>query len=175
MQLNLQQITLDLVSYGKNKFDLNKFIKPTNIPLPIFGNRPNGGLWASPINSKYGWKDWCKTKKYDFQKLDESITFKYSGRTIVIKEKADLNNLLWYKYIEGMGKGSQVKILEEQMKRLNQSYYPCVDFEKLLANDCDAVFLTLNGLVENDNLEKQNLNGWDCESIVILEPSCVMV
>ena len=27
-------------------------------------NKPYGGLWASDINAKYGWKSWCEDENF---------------------------------------------------------------------------------------------------------------
>ena len=49
-----------LIHYGNNKFDEDLF-------LPIKNKRwekPDGGLWTSPKNSKWGWKDWWISSEF---------------------------------------------------------------------------------------------------------------
>lgn len=47
---------MNYISYGLGKFDVDKFDEIQNVE---YRNKPKGGLWASPVSAKRGWKDWC--------------------------------------------------------------------------------------------------------------------
>lgn len=48
---------MQLIHYGHSDFNIAKF-KP--IKNDDYGwVKPNGGLWTSPLESNWGWKDWC--------------------------------------------------------------------------------------------------------------------
>ena len=53
------------VHYGSNRFDINIFRKIVNRPLY---SKPLGGLWASRVDSKRGWKDWCESEKFEVER-----------------------------------------------------------------------------------------------------------
>lgn len=48
------------IHYGHTKFNIKKFDNIKN----KYGNKPDGGLWLSPVNSKWGWKDWCESERF---------------------------------------------------------------------------------------------------------------
>ena len=50
---------LVVVHYGKNRFIKSKFIKIKNSPYWV---KPDGGLWTSPVDSKWSWKEWCDSE-----------------------------------------------------------------------------------------------------------------
>ena len=45
---------IEYIHYGHNKFDIDRFMPIQN---KMFYNKPYGGLWASRIDARYGWKD----------------------------------------------------------------------------------------------------------------------
>ena len=62
------------VTYGCGKeFDSSKF---NLIENQDFVNKPMGGLWASPVSSKYGWKEWCNAENFKTTTLKTFFDFK---------------------------------------------------------------------------------------------------
>jgi hypothetical protein len=73
------------IHYGHKFFDRSLF---NPIKNQLFGGvKPSGGLWASPINAEFGWKEWCKAE--DFQDIKESNSF-----TFVLTENAKCTTYL---------------------------------------------------------------------------------
>ena len=50
------------IHYGSAKFDKSKFKCIENIQ---FFNKPNGGLWACEVGTKFGWKEFCELENID--------------------------------------------------------------------------------------------------------------
>jgi len=143
---------LELVTYGCGKsFDIKKF-QPVKNRMHI---KPKGGLWASPINSEFGWKDWCKIES--FGDLSYSFEFLFEGNVFVVDSLKDIESIPW----------------------IELNYYPVIkspftkfpDFEKILLLGYDAVLLTRKGEQETRFSEPVCLYGWDCESVLIMNPS----
>ena len=59
------------IHYGHNKFSDYLWEEVQNVKFC----KPYGGLWASDINAKFGWKDWNKEEQY--MKCDENNSFKF--------------------------------------------------------------------------------------------------
>ena len=117
-------------------------------------SKPIGGLWASPINSKYGWIDWCKDEEYCLDSFDVNFQFTISGKIIKIDSKCDLNLLNWVPVY----KSSSI----------------CrPDYEALYYSGIDAVWLTENGQNETRFSQPHSLYGWDCESVLIMNSACI--
>ena len=150
------------IHYGATEFDPEK-------GFPIENNKgwikPKGGLWASRINATRGWKDWCEVE--DFRECTEKLSFKFTiknGSNIVtIKSLEDLEKL-------PVQEGSRWS--KDTPWR---SYI--IDFEKCIDQGIDAVELCIYGDEYDcdDYFELHNsLYGWDCDSIVILNPNAVI-
>lgn len=142
-----------LIHYGSTNYNPEKVGKIVNENWV----KPKGGLWTSPIDSTWGWKDWCEMK--NFRECNEAnsfrLQFKHDAKILVIDSLEDLKKLpkqnvvITYKY---------------------QKEY--LDFE-LLAKKYDAIWLTETGQHETHLSYQTDLYGWDCESVLILNPFCV--
>jgi len=134
---------MQLISYGLgDKFELEKFKAIKNIPWI----KPEGGLWASPIDSPYGWKQWgCENLFGDFTSQFE---FTFKGSILIIDAIRDLRKLTW-----------------------NDTYPNSIDFEALQRAGHDAIWLTAKGERDTRFSRPYSLYGWDCESVIILNPT----
>jgi len=109
-----------------------------------------GGLWASPVDTKYGWKEWCLAEQYGIQRLDKHFTFHYTGKVLKIDTCADLERMVWSKVFHSIE-------------------YP--DFEKMVKLGIDAIWLTEQGQWDTRSASNsKNLYGWDCECALIMNP-----
>ena len=138
-----------LIHYGSDKFIPKKVlpVKNTDWVKP----KKEGGLWTSPIDSKWGWKDWNDCER--FIECDDRNSFtvylKADAKIFVIDSLEDLKKA---PLREGYGK----KVL---------------DFE-LIAQNYDAIWLTEKGQNETHFSYPIDLSGWDCETVLILNPDC---
>ena len=109
-------------------------------------SKPVGGLWASPVDSAWGWADWCREQDFRLERLAVGIQLEISlDRAIVINSSADLGQLDW------------------------AGDYP--DWESMAERGVDVVYLTLDGLRSTASPMlgiREQLYGWDCESLVVL-------
>jgi len=113
--------------------------------------KPEGGLWASPVKSRYGWREWCKAES--FGDLSHNFKFWFEGNIFVIDGMHSALNMPWQDY-KGITK------------------YP--DFEKMVLLGYDAIYLTLNGEHET-RYGEPSLYGWDCESVLIMNPNGIQI
>ena len=75
------------IHYGSSKYDPNKFVEPKNNPDGYIISKPQGGLWASKVNSEWGWKDWCRSEDFHTDRLEESFTFELSAYTTILPKQ----------------------------------------------------------------------------------------
>ncbi len=138
---------MDLIHYGSSKYDPNK-IKPIKNYNWV---KPRGGLWTSPINSEWCWKDWCDQSGFSDCIESNSFKLKLKPETKILKidSLADLITLPKIKSDDG--------------------HY--LDFE-LLSSKFDVIWLTEKGQGETHLSGKINLYGWDCESVLIMNSNC---
>jgi len=52
-----------MLHYGFEQLDVSKIEPIRNIPM---WHKPAGGLWASPVDAEFGWKDWCEQEEFKF-------------------------------------------------------------------------------------------------------------
>ncbi len=140
------------IHYGNDKFDINKFETISNDS--IMPTKPSGGFWASRIDSDYSWKDYCIKQGYDID-LDKYVIFS-------IDNKARILTIDNYKKLEDLPQ------LDTKKGIYRDNLYTKLDFEKL-SEKYDAIEVFISRM---DELYFQ-LFGWDCESILIMNPKII--
>ncbi len=139
------------IHYGARTFDLKIGfpVKSSNGHCRV---KPFGGLWASRVGDPYGWKSWCKEN--DFRICRERNSFKFTlSDNAKIKYISCINDIIsepWFK--------------AESIDILNS-----IDYKQLLSEGYDGIEVT--------NIEPLYfaMYGWDCNSIVVLNPNIVEV
>lgn len=116
MKVNIEN--REFIVYGKSEFMPSKFEEVKNREWI----KPIGGLWSSPVDSEYGWKDFVMSGEID-RSLDTYFTFKLkpNSKVYIIDSEEDLFNIPFtIKSIIGI----------------------CIDFEKMKDNGYDGILLT---------------------------------
>ena len=137
---------LNLITYGNGEeFVPSKFMPVENIPFFV---KPKGGLWASPVNAARGWSEWCKSE--EFGDLSNNFTFVFDGNVFVIDSLRSATSMPW----------------------IGHNYMKSPDFEKMIEQGYDAIYLTEEGQIKT-RFSTPSLYGWDCECILIMNPECI--
>lgn len=148
----------EYIHWGHRNFDKNQFRKIENEKEWV---KPIGGLWASPVDAKYGWKDWNDDN--EFKHYQEDCFFKF-----ILSNDAKVLHLYH---------ANDLKDLPKQDSRIKS--YECLDFETL-SETYDAIELHLSEDKANEYDYRNNhtlywaLYGWDCDSIIITNPDIVI-
>jgi len=159
-------LTIPCITYGSPRFNPSRFNEVTNSD---WRNKPEcGGLWTSPVNSNYGWRQWCEDEQFDPERLTYHFTFTFQGTAIVIDVAEHLLSLDWFEQERPSNYGSA-----------RRNYSP--DFEAMARKGIDAIFLTEKGQWETRTLSEtytvpnkiQDLYGWDVECLLILNKKAV--
>lgn len=111
--------------------------------------KPFGGLWASRVNAKWGWKDWCESE--EFRECNKNNSFSF-----VISDVAKILQI------------NSVKDIENLPLISKNSSWICLDFEEL-SRDYDAIEVNIS----EDEMLYWNLYGWDCDSILVMNPDVI--
>lgn len=141
------------IHYGNTRFDKDLFKPIRNKPFI----KPEGGLWSSPVNAKYGWKDWNEDSNFTKCKEDNCFRFrlKDNAKVCVINKVEDLDLLPMNKMME-------------QYRAIYMHDNRYLDFEKI-ATVYDAILVNISG---SDGLYWA-LYGWDCDSLLVLNKDVV--
>ena len=137
-------------------FNPDKFDPIRNIP---YFDKPWGGLWGSPVDAKFGWKEWCECNMEN-RLGNYSFTFTVSDNANVI-------------HIRKGSDVTQLPLLDFQIHRaLFGGIYPMaiIDFEKCVEIKIDAIRFHLD---ENYDL-RHTLKSWDCDCILVLNKDIVV-
>lgn len=123
-------------------------------------NKPDGGLWSSPLKSVFGWKDWCEAEGYS-QGFSFSCGFKFklksSSRIYVIDSLQDFQHLL------------------DLYSLRNPVGDRCIDWERL-SKDYDGLLLTYHGFwATRNDAEGLGTYSWDCESLIVFDLNVLSV
>ena len=139
------------IHYGHTSFDKEKFIPIKNRGFFV---KPTGGLWASDVRAKFGWKDWCEAEHFRDCKKENSFTFVLSKDAKVL----EINSV------------QQLTYLPKVKDPIELVTWTTLDFE-VLSTMYDAIELNIS---EDYNLYWE-LYGWDCDCILIMNPEIVQV
>jgi hypothetical protein len=116
--------------------------------------KPQGGLWTTPLGSTYGWKQWCTEENFQPDSLASSFIVEFTGRAMVIDTYQDLRSFPWVPFLPGMK-----SLLSPDWEHI-----------KTVA---DGIWLTEQGQRQT-RWSEPNLYGWDCESFLVLNPTCIV-
>jgi len=138
--------------YGSSAYDpaLLRPIRNRRIPFV----KPLGGLWTSPVDSDWGWVDWCKAEEYGLSHLCRHFDVRFKGKLLTVDSEADLDLLPWRDVCPG----------------INQQV---PDFEAIVAEGYQGMHLTVDGQHATRTTWPRTLYGWDCESVLIFDPDSI--
>lgn len=143
------------IHYGHTEFKKDLFQPIQNRPM---WNKPSGGLWASATDAERGWKQWAEAEDFMVCKEENSFSFK-------LAEDAKVCHLYSADDLDKLPRQEMSDIYKTLgIKRI----YP--DFEKTMEMGYDAIEIHISSDGELYNA----LYGWDCDSIVVLNPDIVV-
>lgn len=147
------------IHYGHTNFEYENFSPVKN---KLFGIKPIGGLWASSMDAKYPWKEWCKSNQ--FRECNEDNSFKFT-----LDESANIIHLYSVDDLKKLPKNTSAE-------NLNPLSWYYIDFEKCVEIGIDAIELHLSEDRSDDlfNGLYYTLYGWDCDSILIMNPAVII-
>ncbi len=122
--------------------------------------KPLGGLWGSPVDSEHSWFNWALENDFNQDRFDTHFKFEVNGNILTIDCEEDLYLLPWI-----------------STSKLIPGWPLCgesVSFERLVERDIDAIFLTEKGQYQTHLSHPRSLYGWDCESVLVLNPECII-
>ena len=117
--------------------------------------KPRGGLWASDINTKHGWKEWCNENEFRDCDKENSFTFTLSDDAKIL-------------YIESVNDLQSLPKGKDKFGLNFLSWY-LLDFEKLA-----EPYVAVEVSIISDFDLYYKLYGCDCDSIVIMNPDIVV-
>ena len=148
------------IHYGHCSFDRKKFVPIQNQECR---NKPSGGFWGSPVDSEYGWKDWCKDN--DFRECDEQNSFAFS-----LKSEANIYYIRTVDAANNLPRAQGRYGIDDILSETPYSMIMGVDFEAMVRGGIDAI------LYEQSACPPLywKLYGWDCDSILVMNPEIVI-
>lgn len=159
---------IEFITYGFF-VDLDKIRPIERKNNRLYLNKPNSGLWASPVDSRYGWKDWCSQECFRTNDFGVYTKWKLKPGTkiLVINTIKD--------FLSAMDK---YRTREEG----DLSYFPryYLDFYRIMKDGYSGVYLTeLGSRVCHYGIRYEgnytDLNAWDCESIVVWDKDKIKI
>ena len=147
------------VHYGSKHFDPLRFMPIKNKEL---GTKPEGGLWASPLGCKYGWKEWNDNSKFSDCNDDNSFQFTLKDNTKILQINS-IDDLVT------LPKASSIIPAP--------SFWTILDYEKLVENGVDAIQVNMSNDISADitNGLYFQLYGWDCDSMLIMNKEVILI
>lgn len=149
------------IHYRSNKLNPN-----ANLVGDIFMNKPKG-LWASPVDSNYGWKDFCISNDFRVESLDTYFTFKIKKDAKILKVKSHndvAKYLTYYPYSDNKYRKPLNKLTLNDFSLINYRNY-MIDFEKIYQKyDGMELYMTEN---YSEFYNSYLFNSYDVDSLII--------
>lgn len=139
-----------------------KYIPEEFVPIKNyrFFNKPSGGLWSSPKNSKNSWEKWIKENNYRETHYREKTDF-------FLKDGSKILKIISY---EDLKKLPKIEYPEEVINFIGRELYDTLvypDFEKI-AESYDGLFIEINSET------KPFMKGWDVDSLLIFNKDIIL-
>lgn len=155
----------DYVHYGSKIFDPELFKTVRNNRFPR--NKPGeGGLWASPVDAEYGWRDFCTNEAFHEESLKQYFIFslKEGSKIFELIDASDLAEIPRLK--------PETSAIGLYTPSLLKNIYP--DFEEMVRQGYDAIVYEPKSGPGYESLH-YGLYGWDCDCILVLNPECMIM
>ena len=150
------------IHYGSSSFDLNKFGSVKNCTDMWSKPDPYTCLWASPIDSENSWIQWCTDNLFRLDELESWFTFELKSDAKILNIRND----------DELQKAIDSKLLHNRtgdfLGYLPNDYY--MDFEQLAQDGFDAIEVRVCS-----NRIRFCLHDWDCDSLLVLNPDCIVI
>ena len=147
------------VHYGNKTFSDDKWNHIQN----RLGNKPFGGLWASPDDAEFGWKDWNVDQNYT--ECNEADCFRFAlreGARVYMIDSIEALRLL----PTNIDKEILITFKGETVAYKPEKFYP--DFEKITEQ-----YDVIEFMFSNDWRLYDALYGWDCDCVLVLNKSVI--
>lgn len=147
------------IHYGASAFDKTRFVQVVN-RIKWIKPVAHTGLWGSPVDAKWGWKDWCEAE--NFRECDESNSFKF---TVKNPEKIFfVNSKESYKEL--------IKLYGDKNNlTVTFDYTPWyINFNKMINDGWEGLEISITDYPTLYDL----LYGWDCDSILIFTKDAIV-
>lgn len=143
------------VHYGSKNYDRNRFREAKNDEIPC--PKPDGGLWASPIHSKYSWLDWCADNNFRKYSKENCFYFRFGNpwNWMTVHNKKEWEKLPKRDGGDALFSFVDFDILKEQ--GVGDGYSICA----------------LETRFEDYEEYSECFMGYDCDSIVVLDDWCL--
>lgn len=149
------------VHYGAKAFDHDKFLELKDKGILHHDwrkgiNKPDYGLWASPVDTDFGWKEFCTNEDFRTDRLSESFTIELSddAKVFTVTKLDDIPS----------------DYITESKNRYGAESYN-LNFDRIM-EDYDAM-----ELIHSDGHYSELHDGlfyaWDIDSIVIWNPQII--
>lgn len=146
------------IHYG-DVFDTEKFKEIKNANTPWV--KPNGGYWASPVESNNGWKDWCLRENFlcfgdRYKNIDkhQKFTIAEDAKILYLRNEEEIMFLK-----------ETYESRDSLLMRL--AIYP--DYEKIVADGYQAIYY------EDNSETHYPLICWDCDSLLVMDPTIINI
>lgn len=129
-------------------------------------NKPESAWWGSPVGAELGWAQWCLEEEFALEKYD----FDKDPITWTLIEDAKVFRVTWGDVLNPPF-GELYPFVDLYTSLIHPRYYK-LNFNKLAEAGIIAVELTDPSIGHRfHNPVESMFNYWDCQSIVVLDPS----
>lgn len=142
------------IHYGSNQLFKEKVTEMKREPGSNMAiNKPDFGLWGSPVDCEFGWKEWCESEDFHTDTLDSHFIFrvKEDANIFTVRRDIDVSAYLCSPYLTPL---------------------TCIDFNKIM-KEYDGM-----ELIHGDNYSSLHYSyfySWDVDSIVVWNPDVIEV
>ena len=142
------------IHYGSNQLIKDKVTEmKREAGSNMYINKPDFGLWGSPVDCEFVWKEWCESEDFRTDTLDRYFVFKIKdgAKIFTVRNKDDVSDYLYTPHLY---------MLEY------------IDFDKIM-KEYDGM-----ELIHGDNymdLHYGYFYSWDVDSIVVWNPDVIEV
>lgn len=147
------------IHYGADNFNPVLFQPAINKATPWHKPAAGSGLWASPVDASFGWREWCIREEYMTDRLRRSFEFWLSSDARIYS-------------IDCPDDAAALPMREDSFGSFISRSIFNFDFEAIRKR-WDVIYLTYEGF-QSTHFSQPGLYGWDCESVLVLNAGVIM-